>query len=181
MEISLDCLSLDNIVLVANQRAAEIVIERIFPHFTEFYLVAADGSYPENPSLRKRIIQELKCSANCAVVSFSSDLLNELQVKSERILVLDDWIANHYSSAKIRAPFRKEINEFDLVLMLICFFDQWRLKHRPENHAYQMQRAPDIDREAMGWRLELIAPPLVESPPEQIVCRENLEKLMFDI
>lgn len=179
-EISLDSVRINNVVLVADAKSAEIFFSKIFPHFTECYVVSADGVYPENGDLKKYVLDELATSTSIAIVIFGADAYREMNIVSERILVLDRIIADCFSKIKIKSLSKKNFNEFDIIWLMMNFFDQWRIVHRSGNYSYQIRGNQEYVHSKMEWLLDLIAPSQKTALPKmQDYQVEDLEKLIF--
>lgn len=180
LEIPVDSVRIQNIILVGNAKAAELFLEKIFPHYTECFVVSADGAYPRNEALREKIHSKLASNRSLVIAIFGADSFRSLSIASERILVLDRLIADCFSQAKIKSHFRRDVDEFDIVRTLVSFFDQWRITHRSGNYSYQLRTAEEFERERMGWLLDLVAPQS-EAPEARVMDYqiEDLEKLNF--
>lgn len=179
-KISIKSVRVNNVVLVADAKAAEIFFTKIFPHFTECFVVSADGAYPENEELKKTVLEELATNPSIAVVIFGADAYREMNIASERLLVLDRIIADCFSKTKIKSLFKKSFNEFDVVWLMMNFFDQWRIVHRSGNYSYQIRGNQEYEHSKMDWLLDLIAPlQKTELPELQDYQVEDLEKLIF--
>lgn len=180
LKIPLESVNIKNVILVGDAKAAEIFFKKIFPHYTECFVVSADGAYPEDENLRNQVLQELATNRSVAVVIFGADAYRKVQILSERILVMDRIVADCFSKAKIKSMFKAGMNEFDIVHLLTSFFDQWRVVHRSGNFAHQIRTSEEYDREKMSWLLDLIAPESgIEEPPVQVYQVEDHEGLIF--
>lgn len=177
--IDLDSVPISNIVLVADQRAAEIFFEKIYVHYTECFVLAADRSYPKNAQLRDLIEKRLGEDPKIAIIALSADALQKFKIKSERLLVLDRWIADHYSKAEIRAPFSKPLDPSELIHLIVSFFEQWRLKYRGGNSGFQFRTSGEYDRAKMDWWIDMIAPPVETDGDERLIAVEDSVKLTF--
>ena len=179
-DIDLDSIRIANVVVVPDRTAAEVFFAKIFPHFTECYVLALDDSHPREPKLRALLRDRLARDSSLAVVVFGSHLISSDLIKSDRVLVMDKILAESYAKGRLRQPVRRDLDEYSIVHLMTCFFDQWRFRYRTGSASASYRVTRDLDREAMGWILDLISPPraTLEARIESYTIEDH-EELLF--
>ena len=178
--IDLDSVKIQNVVIVENKASGEIFFDKIFPHFTDCYLYSTDEFYPRNDELKNRVKWEIENNDELSIVLFSSDSYGKINIKSNRILILDKFISDFYSKTLIKSKLKQTVDEYFIVHILVSFFDQWKVLARPSNYSTYIRTASEFDIDSMGWISKLIAPNLIKCDNKVTIEVEDMEYLMFN-
>ena len=93
------------IVIFAKKENADIFFERLYPLWSDPIVVSEDGFYPEDSSLKEKILSELKTNSNLPIIVFNMASYVRMDILSKNILNAEELMKkDSYRFTKIK-PF----------------------------------------------------------------------------
>ena len=148
-------MGIQNIVLVPDSTAADKFMELIFPHYCEYFLASADRRYPLDPQVNKAVFEKLESDPSVQLVVFGFDSLLRLKPKTQKLLILDDFVFGASSAWEAERQFKRPMDEFAVIGLIKSFFFQWERMERLGWASDFYRLYPGIDREKLGPLLDL--------------------------
>ena len=138
-----------NIVICKNKESTEYFLENVYQHFIDCIVVSADKTYPLNPSLNSKVFDALENDNTLNLIVINADSINNLNVKTQKILLLDDI----FLSAWRPLPYRLKITPQETALLISSFCKQTPQIKGETNvtEIFNKQKPSRVDDEQTNW------------------------------
>lgn len=87
----IDNIEIRHVVVLDTDAAGDLYMEKMYPIWCDVIVVTVEGKYPQNPMLRKRVIEELATNKNIYCMLYGVKANKELSIASEKQLFLADF------------------------------------------------------------------------------------------
>lgn len=152
-----DTWAVDRIVLFASAEGAKAFLENVFPHLTNCIVASRDGLFPENEQLKKKVFESIENDERLRLVVFHFAALRDLKLKSDRLLVLDDWILPGFKKYEWERDLAFDFNAEKLAGIIEAFFGQWDKLERIGNVGFAYDQFSEYAGPVDDWRRRLFS------------------------
>ncbi len=153
----METVAIDRIVLFASAAGAENFLREIFPIFSQCIVASADGIYPKRADLRAAVFAALKNKPDLRVIIFNQSALKNIELKTERILVMDDLIMQDFKDHPAERLVRLELSAEKMAFMMESFFKQWEKMSRIGNVGFAYDNFKEYSKEKFNWKSSLLS------------------------
>jgi len=138
-----------NIVLCKNESSAKHYLDYIYDHNIDVIVASMDGVYPKNKILKDQVDFKLKTDSKLNVILINADSINELKIRTDRILVLDDL----FLSAWKPKPYRFKFSPQQVAFLISAFCKQQSYIKNETNvtEIFQNQKPSTVSDKETDW------------------------------
>jgi hypothetical protein len=154
-DLYLTSLAIDKVVLLPSKKAAEVFLQKIHPFFVDCIVASADRQHPLNRELNAAVFQLLETDPKIRLVVFNPESLKRISLKTDRILIADDFLLPDYDSTEFLGRIGFRLDEEKLSFFLETFFSQWDKLDSIGNYSYYYKNSSQLSW-TEEWPLQLL-------------------------
>jgi hypothetical protein len=151
-----ETIELDRFILLPNKVAAEAFLNSIFPHISNCIVVSGDGVFPKHPEVRAKCLVRLAEDKNARVIVFNPETLKKIQVSSDRLLLIDDYLVQDVCWAPEDREYGFQLNPKKVAHFINTFFRQWEKVSGSGNFSFLYRNFNRLKWTESEWKLRLL-------------------------
>jgi len=81
-----------NFIIFNSDAAAKLYLDTCYDDYCNIIIVSIEGGYPLTNNLTLYAMSTIQSNENCNIIVMGADILQRIDIKSKKILIMDDFI-----------------------------------------------------------------------------------------